>query len=595
MTQKKDTPKSSNQKTGLVGDKKKKSKENTKLRARLKARLKLRELTGEDYEDVVSLQRRCYPEMPPWDRDQFVSQVTVFPQGQIGIELDGKLVANSASLIVDLDELGRDHDYDEATDRGYFTNHDLEGDTLYGVELSVDPDHRGLRLARRMYDARKKLVADMNLRRMIIGGRMPRYHRRAHEISPEEYLQQVMAKKIRDPVITAQIANGFAILKPMRDYLPEDKSSGGHAILMEWLNTKYVPPTGSLAGRGRVRVASVQYGMRRVNSFDEFMTGCEFFIDTAADFRADFVVFPELLTTQLFPLLPEGRPGVTARLLDQFTRDYVEFFRRMSIEYAVNIIGGSHLTMEGEDLYNIAYLFRRDGSTERQKKIHPAPAEFRWWGVKPGDKLKVFPTDRGKIAILTCYDVEFPELARIAVSKGARILFVPYNTDIRRGHLRVPLLRPRSMHRKPRLLRTVRSHRQPPFGERRRHPLRPVGYPHTVRHRLFPRRCRRRGQRQHRDPPRPRVGHGRPSPNPPHRHGAPLARPPHRPLPHHLPRRRRKKRDLVPHPGTNFRDGELVPPWSGLYFVEELPKRSLLKVGVRLEARPQRLLRHRSM
>ena len=46
-------------------------------------------------------------------------------------------------------------------------------------------------------------------------------------------------------------------------------------------------------------------------------------------------------------------------------------------------------------------------------------------------------TDRGKIAILICYDIEFPELARIARAKGANILFVPYNTDLREGHLRV--------------------------------------------------------------------------------------------------------------------------------------------------------------
>ena len=403
----------------------------------MKARLVLRTLRPDDYEDFVALQRRCYPDMVPWLKDQYLTQLETFPEGQLCIELDGMLVANSGSLIVDLDELGSKHTYEQATDRGWFGTHNEEGDTLYGVEMSVHPDYRGLRLSRRMYDARKKLVVEKNLRRLVIGGRMPRYFKWAEQISPEEYLRRVVTKQIRDPVITAQLANGFAVLRLIRDYLLEDKSSRGHAVLMEWLNTKYVPPTGTMAGRGRVRVASVQYEMRRVSSFEEFMTTCEFFIDSAGDFRSDFVIFPELLTTQLFPLLPEGRPGVTARLLDKFTPEYIDFFRRMAIKYAVNIIGGSHLTMEGEDLYNTAYFFRRDGSFERQKKIQITPAEFRWWGVKPGDRLKVFDSDSGKIAILTCYDIEFPELARIAVSKGARILFVPYNTDVRSGHLRV--------------------------------------------------------------------------------------------------------------------------------------------------------------
>ncbi len=61
----------------------------------------------------------------------------------------------------------------------------------------------------------------------------------------------------------------------------------------------------------------------------------------------------------------------------------------------------------------------------------------KWWGVKPGEKVEVFDTDCGKIAISVCYDVEFPELCRIATSKGAQILFVPFNTDDRRAYNRV--------------------------------------------------------------------------------------------------------------------------------------------------------------
>ena len=57
--------------------------------------------------------------------------------------------------------------------------------------------------------------------------------------------------------------------------------------------------------------------------------------------------------------------------------------------------------------------------------------------VSSGQKLEVFDTDCGPIAITICYDIEFPEIARLAVEKGAQILFVPYNTDMRSAHLRV--------------------------------------------------------------------------------------------------------------------------------------------------------------
>lgn len=58
-------------------------------------------------------------------------------------------------------------------------------------------------------------------------------------------------------------------------------------------------------------------------------------------------------------------------------------------------------------------------------------------GVEPGDALHVFETDRGRIAILVCYDIEFPELSRIATERGAHILFVPFNTNDRLGYQRV--------------------------------------------------------------------------------------------------------------------------------------------------------------
>jgi predicted amidohydrolase len=93
--------------------------------------------------------------------------------------------------------------------------------------------------------------------------------------------------------------------------------------------------------------------------------------------------------------------------------------------------------VEDGELVNVAHLFHRDGRIDRQHKVHITPSEQRWWGVSPGHKFEVFETDCGRIAIAICYDIEFPETARIAKANGAEILFVPYNTDLRSGHLRV--------------------------------------------------------------------------------------------------------------------------------------------------------------
>lgn len=395
--------------------------------------LVVRPLELADFDAVVDLQERCFPKIEPWTEEEFRAQIETFPEGQLGVERDGKLVAASTSVVVDGEVYEENHDFDEASGDGKLENHDPSGDTLYGLDIVVDPDFRGHRLARRLYEERKELVHRLNLRRILIAGRLPGYAD-SGERAIDDYLARVLRKEIVDPVVTAQLANGFAIRRTLDGYLDEDVASGGHAVLMEWLNPDYVPVHRSVR---RARVAAAQYQMRRIDSFEDFTGQCEFFVEAASEYRIDLLLFPELLTNQLLGILEPDRPAQMARALSAYTDRYVEFFRKMAMKYYVNIIGGSHLAVEDGVLYNIAYLFHRDGSIDKQYKLHITPSEAKWWGVSPGDRLDVFETDVGKIAILICYDIEFPELARVARSKGAEVLFVPYNTDVRSGHMRV--------------------------------------------------------------------------------------------------------------------------------------------------------------
>lgn len=401
-------------------------------------RVRVRALRPADYEAVVALQALCFPKMKPWRRDQFESMLAIFPEGQLGVELDGELVASSSSLIVDFDLYNEWHDWMKLSGGGYIKNHDPSGNTLYGIEIMVHPDHRGLRLARRLYDARKDLCREKNLERMVIGGRIPGYQKHAAEMTPEEYVQAVQRKDLVDPVLTTQLANGFVLERLIPDYLPSDEDSAGWATHMEWTNYAFAPSAKRvLRATQSVRIAAVQYAMRTIGSFDEFERQVQFFVDASADHRADFVVFPELFSLQLLSITPARRPGEAARLLAEHTPRYLELFTGLAIKYGTNIIGGSHFIMEDGRLYNAAYLFRRDGTIDRQLKIHITPAERRWWGVEGGSRVEVFETDRGRIAISVCYDIEFPELARIAAKRGAQILFCPFNTDERAGYLRV--------------------------------------------------------------------------------------------------------------------------------------------------------------
>ncbi len=398
----------------------------------------LRNIKINDFDPLVALQARCFPGMPTWSHEQFESQLSIFPEGQFCIEVDGEMVASCSSLIVDFDLYSEWHNWKEMSDNGFIRNHDPQGDILYGIEIMVDTDCRGMKLARRLYEARKNLVRDRNLKGIVIGGRIPGYHKHKDAMTAHEYVENVEDKTLYDPVLTTQLANGFELKQLIPEYMPSDEDSAGWATYLEWTNVDYRPyKKRAIRPVQVVRIAAVQYQMRTIQNFEEFSRQCAYFVDTASDYKCDFVLFPELITTQLLSFCDTKRPGDAARKLAEFTPQYLEMFSGFAIRYNINIIGGSQFAIEDEILYNIAYLFRRDGSIGKQYKIHVTPAEWKWWGVSGGNKVEVFDTDCGRIAIMICYDIEFPELARIASAKGAQIIFVPFNTDERHGYLRV--------------------------------------------------------------------------------------------------------------------------------------------------------------
>ncbi len=69
--------------------------------------------------------------------------------------------------------------------------------------------------------------------------------------------------------------------------------------------------------------------------------------------------------------------------------------------------------------------------------MHMTRFESEEWDVSPRERLKVFETDFGKLAIAICYDIEFPEIARAAAHQDAQIIITPSCTDDRQGFLRV--------------------------------------------------------------------------------------------------------------------------------------------------------------
>lgn len=401
--------------------------------------MEIRNMRLGDIDEIIALQSSCFPGMDPWKRDQLESHLEIFPEGQFVAEYDGKVIGSCSSLIINFDEYDDRHTWDDVTDNGYITNHNPDGYNLYGIEVMVHPKFRRMKIGQRLYDSRKELVAHLNLKSIIIGGRIPNYHKHAEELLPREYVKEVQLHKIYDPVLSFQLLNGFTLMRINPNYLPDDLQSNKYATLMEWNNVDYQPKTKRYYKTSEpVRICVVQYILRKIDSFEDFANQVEYFTDVASDANADFAVFPELFTTQLMSFLNERSPSLAVRKLSDFTEQYIELFTTLAVRYNVNIIGGSHFVKEDDDnIYNIAYLFRRDGTIEKQYKIHITPNERKWWGINAGDRVRVFDTDCGKIAIQICYDIEFPELARIATDMGAKIIFTPFCTEDRQGYLRV--------------------------------------------------------------------------------------------------------------------------------------------------------------
>ncbi|HEY0011319.1 MAG TPA: GNAT family N-acetyltransferase [Allosphingosinicella sp.] len=408
------------------------------------AKLDVRLAAPADVPGILALISRAYPGIENYSHGQILGQINNFPEGQFVAAYEGEIVGYAGSSRIDEAVALAPHDWATITGNGFGSRHDATGDWLYGIEMAVDEGKRGLRIGKRLYEARRVLAERLELRGIVFGGRMPGYARvRSKVAGPEEYLEQVREGVFRDQVIGFQLANGFTPIGVLRNYLPMDKASAGFAAHMVWRNP-YVDPNEPPAFRvprhvESVRLATVQLQARAVANFAEFVQNVEYFVDVAADYRADFVVFPELFTMSLLSFETSTlSPAEAIDRMSEHRAPIVAELSRMALRYNINIVGGSHPTRTDDgSIQNVAYVCLRDGSVHSQEKIHPTPNEAFWWKIKGGSSVDVIQTDVGPVGVLICYDSEFPELARRLVDEGARIIFVPFCTDNRQGYMRV--------------------------------------------------------------------------------------------------------------------------------------------------------------
>jgi len=208
----------------------------------------IRNTSKKDISKIVAIQRESFPDVADgmiYEPSFLEDHINLFPEGQFCAELeDGKIVGSATSLIVLLDPKYCSHTwYNIAGNRGIFKSHDPKrGDTLYADDICSHPNFRRMGIATKLFNARKQLAIEFNLKRIIGGGRLYNYCEYADKMSADDYATKVIKDEIYDPVFSFQLKNGFKYVKMLPEYLYDSRSLN-YAPFIEWINPKYHPRT----------------------------------------------------------------------------------------------------------------------------------------------------------------------------------------------------------------------------------------------------------------------------------------------------------------------------------------------------------------
>ncbi len=207
-----------------------------------KSEVKIIPMRVKDIPNIIELQKESFPYLAAegvvWKPEHLQAHLKIFPEGQFCAEYNGKIVGSCSSLIIKLEPEYKEHSWLEACGDSFYKNHNPKADTLYGSDVSTHPKHRRLGIATKLYDARKQLAIKLNLRRIVAGGRLFNFCDYSEKMSVEEYVQKVIKKEIKEPVLSFQLRNGFKFIKILPNYL-KDPRSQNYATFIEWKNPEY--------------------------------------------------------------------------------------------------------------------------------------------------------------------------------------------------------------------------------------------------------------------------------------------------------------------------------------------------------------------
>lgn len=199
----------------------------------------IRNYTKDDFDQLIAVQKEAFPPPFPeellWNTEQLTNHITLFPEGALCVEIEGRIAGSITGLVVQLAKGDEDHSWAHITDNGYIRNHDPEGNTLYIVDICISPVYRKLGLGKWMMQSMYETVVQLGLDRLLGGGRMPGYHQHSADMTIDQYAEKVLQGELKDPVVSFLLRCGRTPVKPVANYL-EDEESMNYGMLMEWKN-----------------------------------------------------------------------------------------------------------------------------------------------------------------------------------------------------------------------------------------------------------------------------------------------------------------------------------------------------------------------
>jgi GNAT superfamily N-acetyltransferase len=196
---------------------------------------------------LAAAQRLAFPTLVEAElltEAKYLKHIELFPEGQFVAlaHVDGQEIpiGSTSTFRTNFDFINVKHTFLEAIADGWLTNHEPDGRWLYGADMSVHPAFRGLRIGRRLYEARRALVLRLNLCGEIAGGLIPGYHRYGGELTIAQYILRVHQDKLYDPTLSMQLRNGFRVRGVLYDHISDSRSNNAATLIVRE-NSYYRP------------------------------------------------------------------------------------------------------------------------------------------------------------------------------------------------------------------------------------------------------------------------------------------------------------------------------------------------------------------